>query len=58
MNNSGEVQTATDAPLDLAGPVLKAMSIPEKPLDPAFEQLGLIPFDPDMWDSWSDESAT
>ena len=54
MNNSGEVQTATGAPLDLADPILKAMSISEKPLDHAFEQLGLIPFNPEMWDLWAD----
>lgn len=54
MNNSGEVQTTMDTPLDLTGPGLKAMSTVEKRADPAFEQPGLIPFDPDMWDSWSD----
>lgn len=57
MNNSGEVsgevQTVIDAPQDVA-PVVKAMSIPGKPLDTPLEQSGLIPFDPDMWDSWSD----
>lgn len=54
MNNSGEVQTAVDAPLDLAGCALNAAPIPEQRADPALEQLGLIPFDPDMWDSWLD----
>ena len=54
MNHSGEVQTATDAPLDLAGVTFRVMPMPEKPLDPAFEQLGLTPFDPDVWDSWAD----
>ena len=52
MNNSREVQTLIDSPQDVA-PGLKAMTMPEKPLDPVFEQLGLTPFDPDMWDSWS-----
>mgnify|MGYP007022262117 CR=1 FL=1 len=53
MNNSEEVQTVINAPQDVA-PVLKAVPIPGKPLDIPLEQLGLIPFDPDMWDSWSD----
>ena len=53
MNNSGEVQTVVDAPQDVA-PVLKAMALPAKPLDTPLEQSRLIPFDPDMWESWSD----
>jgi len=53
MNNSGEVQTDVNASQDLA-PVLKAMSVPDKPLDTPLEQSRLIPFDPDMWESWSD----
>lgn len=54
MNNSGEVQTVIDAPQDMVQPVLKAMPIHGLPLDIPFEQLGLIPFEPDMWESWGD----
>lgn len=53
MNNLAEVQIPIGTPLDLAIPALKAIPIPEQCV-PAFEQLGLIPFDPDMWDLWSD----
>lgn len=53
MNNSGEVQTDVNASQDVA-PVLKAMSVPDKPLDIPLEQSRLIPFDPEMWESWSD----
>ena len=53
MNNSGEVQKVINASQDTA-PVLKAMSVPDKPLDIPLEQSRLIPFDPDMWESWSD----
>lgn len=53
MNNSAEVQTVKTAPQDVA-PVSNAMSLPVIPLDVPLEQIGLIPFDPDMWDSWSD----
>lgn len=56
MNNSGEVQTSTDASLDLAGLAIKATltAAQETFLDPVFEQLGLTPFDPELWDSWPD----
>ncbi len=54
MNNSVEAQIATNASLELAGPALEAMSVPNKPVEPTFEQLGLIPFDSDVWDSWVD----
>lgn len=54
MNNSGEVQTTTDAQLNLAGPVLQPQQNSEKLVDPLFELLGLIPFDPEVWDTWSD----
>lgn len=53
MNNSGEVQTVINAPQDIA-PVMKAMSVPDKPLDTPPEVSRLIPFDPDMWESWAD----
>lgn len=56
MNNSGEVQATAHVLLDLAELAMKAMQTPapEKFLDPVFEQLGLTPFDPDIWDSWPD----
>lgn len=56
MNDSAEVQTTTDAPLDAALLAMKAMQTPppEKHLDPVFELLGLTPFDPEVWDSWPD----
>jgi len=53
MNNPGEVQTVISAPQDVA-PVVKAMSLPATPLDIPLEQLGLMPFDPDVWDLWAD----
>lgn len=52
MNTPRDVQTDRDTLQDGVAPVLPAISIPGKPLDPTLEASGMIPFDPAMWDRW------